>query len=109
MPRGERPRRLTPREAARLMGFSKEHLGFDFEITVSDVQAYKQFGNSVVVPQFQWVAERIYDAPATSSLNDWSRRSVNRAGRIEASFATCRDEALSPRPTAPSPPRSDAP
>lgn len=39
------PRRLTPRECARLMGFRNS-----FKIVVSDVQAYKQFGNSVVVP-----------------------------------------------------------
>ncbi|MEW6225714.1 MAG: DNA (cytosine-5-)-methyltransferase [Chloroflexota bacterium] len=61
MPDGGRPRRLTPREAARLMGFTREHLAFDFEIPVSDVQAYKQFGNSVVVPQFQWIADRIVE------------------------------------------------
>lgn len=61
MPTGEVPRRLTPAEAARLMGFTKANLGFDFEIPVSDVQAYKQFGNSVVVPQFQWVADKIVD------------------------------------------------
>ena len=42
---GGRPRRLTPRECARLMGFSD-----DFKIPVSDTQAYRQFGNSVVVP-----------------------------------------------------------
>jgi DNA (cytosine-5)-methyltransferase 1 len=42
------PRRLTPRECARLMGFPK-----DFRIEVSDTQAYKQFGNSVVVPVIQ--------------------------------------------------------
>jgi DNA (cytosine-5)-methyltransferase 1 len=41
----ERPRRLTPREAARLMGYPD-----DFVIPVSDTQAYRQFGNSVVVP-----------------------------------------------------------
>lgn len=40
-----RPRRLTPREAARLMGYPE-----DFVIPVSDAQAYRQFGNSVVVP-----------------------------------------------------------
>jgi DNA (cytosine-5)-methyltransferase 1 len=40
-----RPRRLTPRECARLMGFPDT-----FKIPVSDTQAYKQFGNSVVVP-----------------------------------------------------------
>lgn len=42
---GKRPRRLTPREAARLMGYPE-----DFKIVVSDAQAYRQFGNSVVVP-----------------------------------------------------------
>lgn len=42
---GLNPRRLTPREAARLMGYAD-----DFIIPVSDTQAYRQFGNSVVVP-----------------------------------------------------------
>lgn len=51
-----RPRRLTPRECARLMGYDKpgEHC---FRIPVSDTQAYKQFGNSVVVPVFASVAK----------------------------------------------------
>lgn len=48
------PRRLTPRECARLMGFDKD--GFTFKIPVSDTQAYKQFGNSVVVPVVEAVA-----------------------------------------------------
>jgi DNA (cytosine-5)-methyltransferase 1 len=39
------PRRLTPRECARLMGFPEE-----FAIVVSDTQAYRQFGNSVAIP-----------------------------------------------------------
>lgn len=42
---GKNPRRLTPRECARLQGFPDT-----FKIPVSDTQAYKQFGNSVVVP-----------------------------------------------------------
>lgn len=42
---GRNPRRLTPRECARLQGFPDS-----FEIPVSDTQAYRQFGNSVVVP-----------------------------------------------------------
>lgn len=46
------PRRLTPRECARLMGY-----GDDFRIPVSDTQAYKQFGNSVAVPVFKAVAQ----------------------------------------------------
>ena len=45
------PRRLTPRECARLMGF-----GDDYQIPVSDTRAYKQFGNSVVVPLIAHVA-----------------------------------------------------
>ncbi len=48
------PRRLTPRECARLMGFSDE-----FKIVVSDTQAYKQFGNSVVVPVVQSIAAEL--------------------------------------------------
>ncbi|MEB0266798.1 DNA (cytosine-5-)-methyltransferase [Cryobacterium sp. 10I5] len=48
---GQRPRRLTPRECARLMGFDDS-----FVIPVSDTQAYRQFGNSVVVPVFKEVA-----------------------------------------------------
>lgn len=57
------PRRLTREECARLMGFSREHLAFDFVIPdgVSDVQAYRQFGNSVVVPQFTWIGSAIRD------------------------------------------------
>jgi DNA (cytosine-5)-methyltransferase 1 len=45
------PRRLTPRECARLMGFPDSFL-----IPVSDTQAYKQFGNSVVMPAVKEVA-----------------------------------------------------
>lgn len=51
-----RPRRLTPRECARLMGFEAPG-GYAFRIPVSDTQAYRQFGNSVVVPAFAAVAE----------------------------------------------------
>lgn len=48
------PRRLTPRECARLLGFPDT-----FAIPVSDTQAYKQFGNSVVVPVVQAIAEKL--------------------------------------------------
>lgn len=44
-----RPRRLTPRECARLMGFDSPQ-GSAFRIVVSDTQAYRQFGNAVAVP-----------------------------------------------------------
>ena len=52
--RGKNPRRLTPRECARLMGFDSRT--FRMKIPVSDTQSYKQFGNSVVVPVIQEVA-----------------------------------------------------
>jgi DNA (cytosine-5)-methyltransferase 1 len=55
--KGRNPRRLTPRECARLMGFPD-----DFEIPVSDTRAYKQFGNSVVVPLVEVVAKSIVAA-----------------------------------------------
>lgn len=48
------PRRLTPRECARLMGYPDS-----FVIPVSDTRAYKQFGNSVVVPLFRAVAQAL--------------------------------------------------
>jgi DNA (cytosine-5)-methyltransferase 1 len=52
------PRRLTPRECARLMGFDKPN-GSDFIIPVSDTQAYRQFGNAVVVPVVEAVAKHM--------------------------------------------------
>lgn len=55
---GRNPRRLTPRECARLMGFDDPG-GREFIIPVSDTQAYKQFGNSVVVPVVRAVAEHM--------------------------------------------------
>ncbi len=51
---GKNPRRLTPRECARLQGFPD-----DFIIPVSDTQAYRQFGNSVVVPLIYTVGRQI--------------------------------------------------
>jgi len=45
------PRRLTPKECARLLGFPDS-----FKIPVSDTQAYRQFGNSVVVPVVEKIA-----------------------------------------------------
>ncbi len=49
-------RKMTPREWARLQGFPEE-----FQIVVSDAQAYKQFGNSVAVPAIQATAKKIID------------------------------------------------
>lgn len=55
---GTRPRRLTPRECARLMGFD-EGLESRFQIPVSDTQAYRQFGNSVAVPVVRAIARHM--------------------------------------------------
>ena len=52
--KGRNPRKLTPRECARLQGFPDT-----FKIPVSDTQAYKRFGNSVVVPLMTDVAKLI--------------------------------------------------
>ena len=59
----KRPRRLTPRECARLMG-----LPDDFVIPVSDTQAYKQLGNSVVMPVMREVARTM--KPRIMELTD---------------------------------------
>lgn len=58
--RGKNPRRLTPRECANLMGFTQ--IRPNFEIPVSDTQAYKQFGNSVVVPLIKDIASNMVQA-----------------------------------------------
>ena len=52
--KGENPRRLTPRECARLQGFPDTFL-----IPVSDTQAYRQFGNSVTVLLIEAVAKNV--------------------------------------------------
>jgi DNA (cytosine-5)-methyltransferase 1 len=62
------PRRLTPRECARLMGFDRP--GKTFRIPVSDTQAYRQFGNSVVVPVIQAVAHAMLPYLKTAVRTD---------------------------------------
>lgn len=57
---GRNPRRLTPRECARLMGFDPPGES-RFEIPVSDTQAYRQFGNAVAVPVVQAIADAMAD------------------------------------------------
>jgi len=51
---GKNPRKLTPREAARLQGFPET-----FQLPSSSMQAYKQFGNSVPVPVVRAIAKKI--------------------------------------------------
>ncbi len=67
---GENPRRLTPRECARLMGFDVPG-GEDFVIPVSDTQAYRQFGNAVVPHCVEAVARHMspwLGLPAAAAL-----------------------------------------
>ncbi|WP_404365795.1 DNA (cytosine-5-)-methyltransferase [Sphingomonas sp. MMS24-J45] len=72
------PRRLTPRECARLMGFDAPGRS-DFLIKVSDMQAYKQFGNSVAIPAVAAVAS--YLKPF---LDRALARKKEKAGKQEA-------------------------
>jgi DNA (cytosine-5)-methyltransferase 1 len=77
--RGANPRRLTPRECARLMGFPDT-----FRIPVSDTQAYRQFGNSVVVPVMKEAARimaphvlRLKQQAATGAVQEEIRFASN--------------------------------
>lgn len=71
--KGNNPRRLTPRECARLMGFDEPGKA-EFVIPVSDTQAYRQFGNSVVVSVVKSVAAHmlpfIEQALATAAVEE---------------------------------------
>ena len=59
--RGKLPRRLSPKECSKLMGFPS-----NFKIKVSDTQAYQQFGNSVVVPLVENVARNMINSMHTN-------------------------------------------
>lgn len=69
--KNKNPRRLTPRECARLMGYPDT-----FRIPVSDTRAYKQFGNSVVVPVIGAVAKLIVPLLDRISNADFADRKV---------------------------------
>ena len=57
---------MTPREWARLQGFPDS-----FQIKVSDIAAYKQFGNSVAIPAIQATAQNLLNA--LEKNNDYSK------------------------------------
>lgn len=87
--KGKNPRKLTPREAARLQGFPD-----DYVISVSDSQAYKQFGNSVAVPVIKALVKEIEKAlvelkkPTTGkskkiNLDKIRKESVEKATKIK--------------------------
>ncbi|KYG27722.1 DNA (cytosine-5-)-methyltransferase [Alkalihalobacillus trypoxylicola] len=63
--KGKNPRKITPRECARLQGFPE-----NFIIPVSDTQAYRQFGNSVTVPVVELIAKNMVKAIQPYFLND---------------------------------------
>ena len=72
------PRRLTPLEAKYLMGFKDNYARIfghknGFPQVVSDTQAYKQFGNSVIPPVVEEVALKIIDVMASRILDDRSK------------------------------------
>jgi DNA (cytosine-5)-methyltransferase 1 len=70
--KGKNPRKLTPREAARLQGFPE-----DYVIPVSDNQAYKQFGNSVAVPVIKAVAKQILKHLQTLKTSNVTKNKIN--------------------------------
>ncbi len=67
--KGKNPRKLTPRECARLQGFPDK-----FIIPVSNNQAYKQFGNSVVTPLIEAVAKNI--VKELSKINESNKSKI---------------------------------
>ncbi len=83
---GKNPRRLTPRECARLMGYPES-----FKIVCSDTRAYRQFGNSVVVPVVEHIARELihslrnpvertrrpYNLPLFETINLIKERNAN--------------------------------
>jgi DNA (cytosine-5)-methyltransferase 1 len=71
---GRNPRRLTPRECARLMGFDDGNAA-TFKIPVSDTQAYRQFGNSVVVPAIRAIAQHM--APYLQPTSEYTYASTS--------------------------------
>lgn len=71
------PRKLTPKEAARLQGFPS-----NYKIPVSDTQAYKQFGNAVAVPAIRSVAKQLapyldIDAVVVNNIKEFVPKELN--------------------------------
>lgn len=75
---GKNPRKLTPKECARLQGFPDT-----FKIVVSNTAAYKQFGNSVAVPVVELIAEKMIQAIERDEILqcEESKRMMTYAGR----------------------------
>lgn len=69
--KGKNPRKLTPNECRRLMGYPE-----GFKIVVSDAPAYKQFGNSVVVPVVTSVAEQVVKTLKKYEMTNVTKKEV---------------------------------
>ena len=68
------PRKITPREAARLQGFPE-----NYQIVVSDVQAYRQFGNSVCVPVVRAIARELKPVLKRQCSREKTKKSLAKA------------------------------
>ena len=77
--RGKNPRRLTPKECARLMGYPES-----MQIVCSDTRAYKQFGNSVAVPVVTAICKQVVAAfdTATRPLRKPTRAQLDMFGEL---------------------------
>ena len=82
---GKRPRRLTPLECARLMGFDRGDRRF--RIPVSDTQAYRQFGNAVVVPVVEFIAKAMEPYVRAAIAKQSARTEVAKVTRPEPEIA----------------------
>ncbi|WP_200890317.1 DNA (cytosine-5-)-methyltransferase [Caldibacillus thermoamylovorans] len=74
--KGKNPRKLTPRECARLQGFPDS-----FKIVVSNTAAYKQFGNSVAVPVVRLIAEKMIQAIEQDELIENGKGLIAHVGK----------------------------
>jgi DNA (cytosine-5)-methyltransferase 1 len=80
---GKNPRRLTPKECARLQGFPD-----DFNIVVSDTAAYKQFGNSVAVPVVKLIAQSMIQALENDQLIESEEKELSLVAERRLEYAT---------------------
>jgi len=83
----QRPRRLTPQECARLMGFEREDR--PWHIPVSDTQAYRQFGNAVVVPVVEFLAQAMKPHIQNAVANSRYQADVAEVGQQPREFENC--------------------
>lgn len=83
----QRPRRLTPQECARLMGFERGDR--PWHIPVSDTQAYRQFGNAVVVPVVEFLAQAMKPHIQNAVANSRYRADVSEVDQPPRELETC--------------------